>query len=57
MFAFVNVTATSQDRSQLMRIVLHARACLDLAYDSLGGLSVGDALGAQFFIVGRSLSG
>ena len=39
-----------------MRIVLHARARLDLAYDSLNGLSVGDALGAQFFMVGRSLS-
>ncbi|SEQ69795.1 ADP-ribosylglycohydrolase [Lentzea xinjiangensis] len=38
-----------------MRIVLHARARLDLAYDSLDGLSVGDALGAQFFMVGRSL--
>ncbi|MFS8101631.1 ADP-ribosylglycohydrolase family protein [Lentzea alba] len=38
-----------------MRIVLHARARLDLAYDSLNGLSVGDALGAQFFMVGRSL--
>ncbi|ANZ34989.1 hypothetical protein BBK82_01765 [Lentzea guizhouensis] len=39
-----------------MRIVLHSRARLDLAYDSLDGLSVGDALGAQFFMVGRSLS-
>lgn len=39
-----------------MRIVLHARARLDLAYASLDGLSVGDALGAQFFMVGRSLS-
>ena len=38
-----------------MRIVLHARARLDLAYASLDGLSVGDALGAQFFMVGRSL--
>lgn len=38
-----------------MRIVLHSRARLDLAYDSLAGLSVGDALGAQFFMVGRSL--
>lgn len=37
-----------------MRIVLHARARLDLAYDSLDGLSVGDALGAQFFMAGRS---
>jgi ADP-ribosylglycohydrolase len=39
-----------------MRIVMHARARLDLAYHSLNGLSVGDALGAQFFMVGRSLS-
>ncbi|GLZ34192.1 hydrolase [Lentzea sp. NBRC 105346] len=39
-----------------MRIVLHARARLDLAYSSLDGLSVGDALGAQFFMAGRSLS-
>ena len=38
-----------------MRIILHARARLDLAYASLDGLSVGDALGAQFFMVGRSL--
>ncbi|MFD5826869.1 ADP-ribosylglycohydrolase family protein [Lentzea sp. NPDC060358] len=38
-----------------MRTVLHSRARLDLAYDSLAGLSVGDALGAQFFMVGRSL--
>src|SRR5882724_10549406 len=28
---------------------------LDLAYKSLDGLSVGDALGAQFFVPGRSL--
>jgi ADP-ribosylglycohydrolase len=35
---------------------LHERARLDLCYDSLTGLSVGDALGAQFFMVGRSLS-
>ena len=38
-----------------MRIILHARARLDLAYASLDGLSVGDALGAPFFMVGRSL--
>ncbi|WP_329793758.1 ADP-ribosylglycohydrolase family protein [Lentzea sp. DG1S-22] len=38
-----------------MRIVLHTRARLDLAYASLDGLSVGDALGAQFFMVGRSV--
>ena len=29
---------------------------MDLCYDSLSGLSVGDALGAQFFMVGRSLA-
>jgi ADP-ribosylglycohydrolase len=28
---------------------------LELAFDSLDGLSVGDALGAQFFMVGRSI--
>lgn len=36
-------------------MVLFERARLDLCYDSLHGLSVGDALGAQFFMVGRSL--
>lgn len=35
--------------------MLYERARLDLCYDSLAGLSVGDALGAQFFMVGRSL--
>ncbi len=29
---------------------------LDLCYDSLHGLSVGDALGAQFFVPGRSVA-
>ena len=38
-----------------MRFVLNTPARLDLAYDSLAGLSVGDALGAQFFMIGRSL--
>ncbi|MFY1669820.1 ADP-ribosylglycohydrolase family protein [Plantactinospora sp. WMMB334] len=38
-----------------MSFVLHEPARLDLCYDSLHGLSVGDALGAQFFMVGRSL--
>ncbi|MEV0331297.1 ADP-ribosylglycohydrolase family protein [Nocardia sp. NPDC050717] len=28
---------------------------IDIAYDSLDGLSVGDALGAQFFVPGRSV--
>ncbi|GAB3974864.1 ADP-ribosylglycohydrolase family protein [Plantactinospora veratri] len=37
-----------------MSFVLHEPARLDLCYDSLHGLSVGDALGAQFFMVGRS---
>jgi ADP-ribosylglycohydrolase len=39
-----------------MTFVLHEPARLDLCYDSLHGLSVGDALGAQFFMVGRSLA-
>lgn len=39
-----------------MRSVLYEPARLDLCYDSLHGLSVGDALGAQFFMVGRSLT-
>ena len=38
-----------------MSRVLFERARLDLCYDSLHGLSVGDALGAQFFVPGRSL--
>jgi ADP-ribosylglycohydrolase len=39
-----------------MRSVLYESARLDLCYDSLRGLSVGDALGAQFFMVGRSVT-
>ncbi|MEJ3747925.1 ADP-ribosylglycohydrolase family protein [Actinomycetes bacterium KLBMP 9797] len=39
-----------------MSVVLYESARLDLCYDSLHGLSVGDALGAQFFMVGRSLT-
>jgi ADP-ribosylglycohydrolase len=39
-----------------MRSVLYESARLDLCFDSLNGLSVGDALGAQFFMVGRSLA-
>lgn len=39
-----------------MSSTLYERARLDLCYDSLTGLSVGDALGAQFFMVGRSLA-
>jgi ADP-ribosylglycohydrolase len=39
-----------------MTFVLHGSARLDLCYDSLEGLSVGDALGAQFFMPGRSVS-
>jgi ADP-ribosylglycohydrolase len=38
-----------------MRFVVYELTRLGLAYDSLAGLSVGDALGAQFFMVGRSL--
>lgn len=38
-----------------MRFVVYEPTRLGLAYDSLEGLSVGDALGAQFFMVGRSL--
>lgn len=39
-----------------MKYVLYDAARLDLCFDSLHGLSVGDALGAQFFMVGRSLT-
>lgn len=39
-----------------MSTVVYEAARLDLCYDSLHGLSVGDALGAQFFMVGRSLT-
>ena len=35
---------------------MYEQTRLGLAYDSLDGLSVGDALGAQFFMVGRSLA-
>jgi len=35
---------------------LFMSARLDLCYDGLTGLSVGDALGAQFFMVGRSFA-
>jgi ADP-ribosylglycohydrolase len=38
-----------------MKFVVYEPTRLGLAYDSLDGLSVGDALGAQFFMVGRSL--
>ncbi|GIJ46242.1 hydrolase [Virgisporangium aliadipatigenens] len=38
-----------------MRAVIYESARLDICYDSLHGLSVGDALGAQFFMVGRSV--
>jgi ADP-ribosylglycohydrolase len=43
------------DRGHMVTVV-HERARLDLCYDSLQGLSMGDALGAQFFMVGRSLA-
>jgi ADP-ribosylglycohydrolase len=36
-----------------MRVVLHEATRLGYAADSLAGLSVGDALGAQYFMVGR----
>jgi hypothetical protein len=36
--------------------VVDERARLDLCYDSLTGLSVGDALGAQFLMLGRSVA-
>ncbi|MEV4136035.1 ADP-ribosylglycohydrolase family protein [Dactylosporangium sp. NPDC049742] len=38
-----------------MRFALTERVRLGLVDDSLAGLSVGDALGAQFFMVGRSV--
>lgn len=37
----------------VMTFTLYERARLDLCYDSLTGVSVGDALGAQFFAPGR----
>ena len=38
-----------------MTFVVYESTRLGLLYDSLNGLSVGDALGAQFFMLGRSL--
>jgi ADP-ribosylglycohydrolase len=38
-----------------MRVVLHESTRLAYAADSLAGLSVGDALGAQYFMVGRKV--
>jgi ADP-ribosylglycohydrolase len=38
-----------------MRVVLHESTRLSYASESLAGLSVGDALGAQYFMVGRSV--
>jgi ADP-ribosylglycohydrolase len=38
-----------------MTYVLNRSARLDLCHESLHGLSVGDALGAQFFMAGRSV--
>lgn len=39
-----------------MRVVLYETARLGFAADSLAGLSVGDALGAQHFVPGRSFA-
>jgi ADP-ribosylglycohydrolase len=39
-----------------MRVTLHEATRLGYAEDSLAGLSVGDALGAQYFTVGRRVS-
>src|SRR5215813_553333 len=47
--------ATARGRIGAMSVVLYESARLGLCYDSLCGLSVGDALGAQFFMVGRSV--
>jgi hypothetical protein len=49
------VGAPRRALSAVMRFVVYEPTRLGLAYDSLAGLSVGDALGAQFFMVGRSL--
>lgn len=38
-----------------MQVVLHESTRLAYAADSLAGLSVGDALGAQYFMVGRTV--
>jgi hypothetical protein len=35
------------------RIILYENTRLTYAYDSLAGLSVGDALGAQYFMPGN----
>jgi hypothetical protein len=37
----------------MMRTVLQEQARLDLAYDSLDGVTARDALGAQFFMIGK----
>ncbi len=39
-----------------MSFIAYEQARLDICFDSLAGLSVGDALGAQFFMPGRSLT-
>jgi ADP-ribosylglycohydrolase len=39
-----------------MRVTLHSTTRLTLAEDSLTGLSVGDALGAQYFVPGNRVS-
>jgi len=38
-----------------MRVTLHETTRLDYAADSLAGLSVGDSLGAQYFVPGRTV--
>ena len=38
-----------------MDVILYEETRLGYAYDSLTGLSVGDALGAQYFMPGRYL--
>ena len=38
-----------------MRVTLHETTRLDYAADSLAGLSVGDSLGAQYFVPGRTI--
>jgi len=52
----VAVIAQLGDDCRDMVTVVHEGARLDLCYDSLAGLSVGDALGAQFFMAGRSVT-
>jgi ADP-ribosylglycohydrolase len=39
-----------------MRVILHASTRLQYAADSLAGLSVGDALGAQYFVPGNRVT-